>query len=44
MDDQNFKNYPPNKIWFSLNFLFLFYNVYKEKMITIIIEDGDEKA
>ena len=34
-----------NKIWFSLNFenprtfLFLFYNVYKEKIFTIAIEE-----
>jgi len=50
MNDQIFKNLPLT-ISFSLNFenppnisikspLFLFYNVYKEKMCTIEIEDG----
>ena len=48
MDDRNFKNKPPTNFDFSLTFeivqnFFLdypIYNVYKEKMFTIKIEDG----
>jgi len=49
MDDRIFKNLPLTKFDFgkickSMKFvcLFLFYNVFKEKMFTIEIEDGCE--
>ena len=35
MEDQNFKNFPPTKFD-------VFYNVFKEKMFKIEIEDGRE--
>ena len=39
-------NFENQRIFFFLNprtFLFLFYNVYKEKMFTIEIEDGAKR-
>ena len=53
MDDQDLKHLPPTKsyifikFWKSTKFFFkirklLFYNVYKEKILTIEIEDGRE--
>ena len=49
MDDRNFKNVPLTKLYFknfksSIFCLFLFYNVYKEKIFTIEIEDGREAS
>jgi len=54
MEDQTSKNLPPTKFnlhkilkiqefcFENPQSLFLFYNVYKEKMFTIEIEDGHE--
>ena len=42
MDNPNQKYWLPSKFELHNTFLFLFYNVFKEKMFTIQIEDGRE--